>query len=226
MDQRDRMKVIATCELFADLPDDYLKRISERASVATYAKGQVLFTQGDESERMFLVLSGTVKISILSEAGKEVIIHLAQPGEALGEISIIDEQPRTATATMRSSGELLALPRGVIDELLKDVDATRSLLRSLCTIVRRATERTELLSLHGLSGRLARVLLQSALPGPGGPALKMTQSDLALMCGASRPRVNQALMAFVDEGLVETGHQSIRILDADGLTHHAYSERP
>ncbi|MEL6598903.1 MAG: Crp/Fnr family transcriptional regulator [Pseudomonadota bacterium] len=224
MDQRDRVRVIATCELFADLPEEYLYKIAERATVLTYPKGQVLFTQGDDSERMFLVLSGTVKISILSEAGKEVIIHLAQPGEALGEISIIDDQPRTATATMRTDGELLALPRGVIDELLKDPEATRALLRSLCTIVRRATERTELLSLHSLSSRLARVLLQNAVLAEDGPRLKMTQSDLALMCGASRPRVNQALMAFVDEGLVETGHQSIRVLDADGLTLHAYSD--
>ena len=127
--------------LFAELSDDDLGRICAMATDVSLAPGEVLFREGDPGDRAFLVSSGEVEILRTTEL-REVLIAVRTTDEVIGEMALLDEQPRSATARARSATELVAIPKAVLEDLLAtSPSAARKILGPLSRRVRETNDR-------------------------------------------------------------------------------------
>ncbi len=201
--------------LFSDLATETIDQLSRRALIREVRRGEVLFNQGDPSDCLYILVEGTLTISLISEGGREMIFQVSVPGDIFGEISLLDGLPRSATCTMRDHGRVLALRRSDFVPLLDDPGTARAIIQALCALLRQTNERAEFLALGTLRARTAHVLLLNARAPRGGGAdeVRLTQQELALMCGAARPRINQILKAFEDEGIIGKAGRVILIPD-------------
>ncbi|WP_112323488.1 Crp/Fnr family transcriptional regulator [Oceanibium sediminis] len=209
--------------LFANLSPEALTRLAALSHFRATKRGEVLFQQGDASDRLYVMARGTATLSILSEDGHELIVHILQPGTGFGEVALLDGRSRTATCTIRDPGEVLTLNRSVFLDLLDDPSVARAVIDRLCVMLRLATDKVELLAHKPLRARLAHVLLSEATPGTP-PKVTNTQQELAYMCSGARPRINQILKAFEDEGLIGKDGRTILLRDRAGLEDAAQSQ--
>jgi CRP-like cAMP-binding protein len=216
------------CALFAHCADDAMQEIVQRLTVRRYRRGEVIFHQGDPGDALHIVTSGGVKIVLPSPEGEEAIIATVRPGDFFGELSILDGEPRSATATAIDATETSTLPRAVFLELL-DVHPTLrdALLKGLAVELRRLTNHAEELHFLDLAGRLARRLVRLAQegdPAPSGPIAldwPYTQTDLAGMIGGTRQSVNRLLSDLIGDGLVQIERDRLIISDLDELARRA-----
>ncbi len=209
-------EILQGSSIFSNISNAQAEAIARRCHVRKIRKGEVLFSQGDESDCLYIVIDGAITISLLSETGREMIFHIAKPGESIGEIALLDGEPRSATCTARDAGSLLVLRRVEFLSLLDDPALARSIIRVLCGLIRRSNDRSEFLALRPLRSRVAHVLLANVVE-EGRPHLKLTQQELALMCGAARPRVNRVLKAFEAEGVIAKDGRTTLLTDLTGL---------
>ncbi|QHQ37181.1 Crp/Fnr family transcriptional regulator [Algicella marina] len=211
-------EILTQCALFASLGEEQIRSIAKRCTLRTTRKGEVLFSQGDDSDSLYIMVEGAATISLLSETGREMIFHIAKPGDSIGEIALLDGEPRSATCTIRDVGRVLALRRADFVALLEDPALSRGIITTLCMLLRRSTDRAEFLALRPLRARVAHVLMGNAVPdGPRPPQVRLTQQELALMCGAARPRVNQILKALEAEEVISKNGRIILLSDMEQL---------
>jgi CRP-like cAMP-binding protein len=210
--------------LFRVLSPARLEEVASALRPARYIQGQVVFSQGDEGEALYLVESGAVKIFAQSIDGREAIIGEVRAGETFGELVLVDGAPRSATATTVEETILLRLPRQAFNDLLESDAAFRqSVLVALAHELRRATSYLGELHFLDLCGRIASRLAQVAQttdPSPSGEIRLLgprSQTDLASMVGGSRQRVNVHLGELVDSGMIRLEGREIVILDLTAL---------
>src|SRR5918993_3157066 len=173
----DKRSVLAGHEFFKDLPPPALGRLAARARVATYPARAGIFAKGDEGRGLLAVMRGLVKISVLGEDGREVVLNRIGPGEVFGEVALLDGLPRTADATALEASELLVLDRrDFVPLLLEEPMIAVKLLEVLSRRLRRTSRQVESLSFEPPVVRLATTLLdlaeaQGTAGGapPGGP---------------------------------------------------------
>nr|WP_062340463.1 Crp/Fnr family transcriptional regulator [Herbidospora sakaeratensis] len=213
-------------ELFAKLTPEEQIDLRTRGRTRTWGRGEIVFTQGDPSTWVLLVLSGKVKISAASESGTDVVLAVRGPGAVVGEMASIDGEPRSATVTavepveglairdfagfLRENGRVAVLIMRTVTERLRDADRKRIEYGVLDTAVRVANRLVELAERYGE-------------PVPGGVSLELplSQDELASWVGSSREAVNKALRGLRDRGLIETGRRRVLINDMDGLRRRA-----
>ena len=210
--------------LFRVLSAPRLEEIARALASRRYGKGQVIFSQGDEGDGLYLVESGVVKISAQSLDGREAIIGEVGPGETFGELVLIDAAPRSATATAVEDTLALRLPRKPFNDLLETDRAFRQgVFLALARELRRATSHLGELHFLDLCGRIASRLAEVAKttgPGPTGEIRlpgRRSQADLASMVGGSRQRVNAHLGELVEGGMIRLEGREIVILDLAAL---------
>lgn len=182
--------------LFAGLEPDDLRRLNQGARTHTYPRGAVILSQGEVSDSLYVVLSGKLKVYMANEEGREVLLDFLSPGEAFGELSLLDGEPRSASVMAVEQSQLALLPR---HHFLDCVNATPAISMALLqTLSRRARSLTGMvgsLALMDVYGRVANVLISQAKEEPDGiramPTL--THQDLASMVGASREMVTRIL---------------------------------
>ncbi|WP_030456271.1 Crp/Fnr family transcriptional regulator [Herbidospora cretacea] len=213
-------------ELFGKLTPEEQIDLRARGRTRTWGRGEIVFTQGDPSTWVLLVLSGKVKISAATESGTDVVLAVRGPGAVVGEMASIDGQPRSATVTavepveglairdfagfLRENGRVAVLIMRTVTERLRDADRKRIEYGVLDTAVRVANRLVELAERYGE-------------PVPGGVSLELplSQDELASWVGSSREAVNKALRGLRDRGLIETGRRRVLINDMDGLRRRA-----
>jgi CRP-like cAMP-binding protein len=225
VDRDPVVAALARCPLFAGLGEADLVGLAREMRTRRFRRGEVLFHQGDPGEALFVVTSGTVKISLPSEEGDEAIIATVNPGEFFGELALLDGAPRSATATALEPTETLALARPRFRELIAAEPALRdALLAALAEELRRLTTHVQELHFLDITGRLAARLThlatsQGTVATDGAIRLdaRLTQSDLASMIGATRQSVNKLLGIFADDRLLRLDRDAIVILDREGL---------
>jgi CRP-like cAMP-binding protein len=192
-----------------------------------FHRGQVLFTEGDLAERVFLIEQGWVMLSCSAPGGREIVLGLRGPGAVIGELSALDGEPRSATALAVDEVEAIVASGAVLTRTLQDPDAAHELIRLLATRLRDADrKRLEFAALDTL-GRVAWRILelgeQFGRDADDGIAidLPLSQEQLASWCGASRESTVKALAALRSLGCVGTGRRSLVIRDAEALRRHA-----
>lgn len=186
--------------------------------------GTVLFTEGDASSRVVLLLAGRAKVSSFSEDGQETVLGFRGPGDVLGELSAIDGADHSATVTVVDEGEALVVsaPR-FVQALESEPGLAVVLLRSVVERLRASDRvRAEFVALD-VTGRVALRLLEladeygQAVDGGVRIELALSQRELAGWVGASREAVNKSLAQLEARGLVARDHGAIVVRDREGL---------
>jgi CRP/FNR family cyclic AMP-dependent transcriptional regulator len=227
-DDRFAVDSLGRCPLFAGCQADVLRALAGRLRQRRFRRGEVIFHQDDPGDSLHIIASGAVKIVLPSTEGEEAIIATLRPPDFFGELALLDNQPRSATATAVEPTETLALSRTVFLELLNAHDALRdALFSALVRELRRLTGHVEELHFLDLAGRLARRLAQLAheqSPSATGEVSldwPYTQSDLAAMIGGTRQSVNKLLGSLIAEGLVRLERDSLVVVDPAALEERA-----
>jgi CRP/FNR family cyclic AMP-dependent transcriptional regulator len=210
MEQRAIVDLLGKSALFGSLADPDRVAIATRMRRVNFDPDQMIFSRGDPGRDIYLVLEGRIRLSILSSDGRELSFAHAGPGSIFGEIATLDGGERTAGATAISRVQAMALPQRAMLELIENNPKVASAaIRFLCTRLRETDQRLEAIALHRIEVRLARLMLSALkLQSPGATGqnvaldLGMSQGELALLIGASRPKVNIALTMLEDMGAI------------------------
>ena len=215
-------------KLFAELGEPILRALADQAVERSYPRHGRLFHQGDPGTGLFVVVSGLVKVVVTSEDGDEMVLVTLGPGEALGELSLVDGGPRSASAEAMEPTVALMITRPVLLDLAtRDRALTEALLHTLGGLLRRLTEQASDLVFLDLPGRMAKLLAglaaERGVPTPEGIELDayLTQTDLAGMVGASRQSVNQILQGFARRGYLQVQGRRIVVHRLDLLRRRA-----
>ncbi|MDP9251646.1 MAG: Crp/Fnr family transcriptional regulator [Chloroflexota bacterium] len=214
MDASQIADVLAHSPVFAPLGQRERLELAARMRSKHFQRNEVIFHRDDVAGHVYLIASGTVKVSVPEEGGQEVVIALHRGGDVFGEISLFDEGARSATVTAMTETLAFALANSdFMDVLRGNPDAMRQLLALLATRIRRSTGHIEDLVFLDLPGRVAKLLIdQSELFGTNVVAL--TQEDLASFVGATRVAVNRVLVDLERRGSLKLGRGQIEITDA------------
>lgn len=202
----------------ARLPAAARARLDAAARPVRYREGASIFRCGDPgADGMLLVLDGVVRLHLSTAAGREITLGLVGAGETVGEVALVDGGPRSADATALTPVRGLMIgTAAAIAVIESDHAAALALLRELAARLRRTTDQLEAVAMRPVPERLAGALLRLAAADPAG-LIRLNQGQLAGLVAATRPKVNQALAAFRDQGLVVAARHGLRIGDAAGL---------
>ena len=208
---------LSAVPLLAKLDPAILSELESTTQVRRYAGGQVLFSEGDAGDALMLLESGMVRVSRFSVSGQEIVLNELAAPAAIGELALIDHQPRSATATAVGPVVVRWLRSATFDMLLdREPALMRDLLESLVSMVRETNERLTDLLVLDVAGRLAKWLLKNAA-SDGCITIDHSQSMLASALGTSRVTVNRALSRFERLRLIAIDGRQVQLLDVDGL---------
>lgn len=203
--------------LFACLGADDRLALAAKMRPRHYARDEVIFHRDDEAGQVFVIVAGTVKVSVPDETGRQVVIALERGGDVFGELALFDDARRSATVTAITETSVLTLGRSdFIAVLERNPDAMRRMLGLLAKTVRRSTGHVEDLVFLDLPGRVAKCLLDIA-DAAGADGVDLTQDDLASFVGAARVSVNRILADFDARHAIALGRRHIAITDRDLL---------
>jgi CRP-like cAMP-binding protein len=212
--------------IFSRLEPKHLTGLAQITHHQRYRKGQIIFYRGDPGSAMYLLLSGSVKMTLPSESGAEVIVALLRPDDHFGELAAIDGSPRYVTAVAEQATEVLAIYRDDLLAFLRDhAEASLQIATSLCFRLRHVTELLADLAFLDLLTRLAKRLCQLADTRGSlveGAVIHVSQEALAEMVGATREAVNKHLARLRKTGLIETGRGQVKILRPEKLSALAF----
>lgn len=211
---------------FGALPLADRKAVLSACELQRLRPGEMLFRQGDRVPAghgaFYGLVSGRIKASSLREDGKEAILVVLEAGNWFGEISLIDQQPRTHDATALGEAEVLALPRRAFDTLMKRPAFALAVCRMLAARVRSLYGMVEDATLRSTRARVARRLLllargDATQAQDARPVVPVSQESLAMMLGITRQTLSKELKALVAEGAVVLGYGRIEIASAATL---------
>lgn len=204
--------------LFSGLDESELWRLAGIAREVSLSAGSVLFEQGDDSDGLYIVSSGIVRIYLTADDGREATINLLEEGEVIGEIAILDGLPRSAGAAALTDAKLIFVPTAPFCELIdSSPKLSRQMILMLCDRLRAANGQVDQAIFHDLRHRLVVLLRQIAIihgrveKDVAMVDLDLTQGTLAQMLGASREAVNKQLRALAKEGKIAVDAGQIRI---------------
>jgi CRP-like cAMP-binding protein len=221
-------EVLKKAPLFAGLEDEAASALSAAMGTIHLTKGQVLFHEGDAEDRLYVVITGKVKLGRSGSAGRENLLAILGPGQMFGELSLFDPGPRSTTATAVTACEIRTHEH---DELMGWLtgrpEVAQGLLGQLAARLRRANDVVADLVFSDVPGRVAKQLLELAKrfgdKRDDGVHVHhdLTQEELAQLVGASRETVNKALADFASRGWLRLEQRSVVILDVERMTRRA-----
>lgn len=187
--------------------------LGEIAGIASYRKwpaGTVIFQRGDEGTYLIALVTGRIKLSLITPQGKELSLRQLEPGSVLGEMAILDGQPRSAdaTAVVATEGYVIS-KRDFLEILMRTPMAAQTIIHYLCTKLRETTEQLETIALYDLDARVARFFLATLrnihgeeLPESANLQLALSQAEIASIVGASRPKINRSILTLEEAGAI------------------------
>lgn len=209
--------VLAKTPLFGMLDEASRKAVAAELRDSAYEPGQIIFSRGQAGAELHIVTKGRVRLSVLTSDGRELSFAHVEAPSIFGELAVFDGLPRSADATAVNKVETLMLSKSAFVRLLGTQPSVgEAAVRFLAGRLRDADEQLEAIALHPIEARLARFFLASVRQkDPNGKAekvslaLPISQSELALLVGASRPKVNAALGMLEQEGAIERRGQQV-----------------
>jgi len=220
--------VVRKAPLFAALDDEAAGALIESMTTSHLERGDVLFHEGDQGNRLYVIGEGKIKLGRTSADGRENLLAILGPGEMFGELSLFDPGPRTATATAVAETQLIALGHDDLNEFLSGRPAVAAtMLAALARRLRRTNEALADLVFTDVPGRVAKALLDLSnrfgRPAEDGILVPhdLTQEELAQLVGASRETVNKALADFATRGWIKLEARAVVLLDVERLKRRA-----
>jgi CRP/FNR family transcriptional regulator, cyclic AMP receptor protein len=186
-------------------------------------KHATLFERGDAAGIMYVVQSGRIEISIITELGRKIVLNQIPPGHCFGEIGMVDTFDRTASAVALEDSVLLTVTRTTFMEAVRrSPQLAINMMDILCERLRWVSDSVEEYALHALDLRLARRLLVLHKNfGDEENGVRITQNELADFAGATRESTNKILMHWKVDGLVDVKRGKILLIDLKKLDHIA-----
>lgn len=205
--------------MFASLPEGDLQALVPLLREKRAAKGSMILLQGDPGDALFLVASGQVKVVLIGEDGREVILSVLGPGAFFGELALLDDEPRSAHVVAMEDTTLYQLRREDFQARLRtSPEAGIAVLRELSRRLRRANTAIGSLALRDVAGRIAHLLLDLAAEEGGSRITRrLTHATIAQMVGASRETVSRALSDYAGAGVLRMNRREIVLLDRPAL---------
>lgn len=215
----DRNMLIAqwqTLPMLRGLAPASLAQLAQSAIQRAYAPGAVIFLEGDPPPALYYVETGWVKVVKMAFDGREQILYVWGPGELFGGLFV--NRPAPATAIALEATTLWLLPRDALRQMVaSDPALALPMIEFMATRISELVELVADLSLHTVTMRLARLLLEQAEDNVVQRRRWATQAELAARLGTVPDVLSRALRELVEEKLIEVARQQIRILDPQGL---------
>ena len=212
----DEREVLRTVPIFSELSDEDITSLAHLAIRKRYPKDTVVFFENEEGDFFFTILEGRIKVTILGDDGREVILSVLGPGDFFGEMALLDNEPRSATAIAVEESELLSLHRSDFQTVLNDNKSiTSALIRVLSARLRRANHQISTLALLDVYGRVARVIVDMAREEgkrlrDGRIAFRRaTHQEIANRIGTTRETVTRMLKDLERQGLIHVEGKEI-----------------
>ncbi|TMD53016.1 MAG: Crp/Fnr family transcriptional regulator [Chloroflexi bacterium] len=204
-------RVLASAPVFNALSETERGELVGHLRPRRFSRDEVVFHRDDAAGHVYVILSGSVKVSIPDEEGHEIVVAVEREGAVFGELALFDDAPRSATVTALDQTQVVTLAReDFLRVLERSPRATREILRLLARTVRRASGRIEDLVFLDVPGRVAKCLLDLAT-AHARTEVELTQDDLAAFVGATRVSVNRALADLESQGAIAVGRRHIAV---------------
>ncbi len=219
----DPKPFLETVPLFQGAPERAVEVAASVVRTRRFEPETVLFREGDAGDALYLLAAGLVKLSKVDLGGHEKTLALLQPPEFFGEMALLGQATRSATALALSKVSAYMLFRDDFQRLLTTYPTVNlNLTTTLANRLRGMDDEAQVLSYKDAPGRVAYVLLRLYRSGvvsleANGALVRLTHQDLANLAGTSRETVTRALKALEEEGVIVTRPKEVRIIDPDGL---------
>jgi CRP-like cAMP-binding protein len=221
-------EVLARSGIFQGVDADTAESLAKELEYVEIRKGETIFHEGEPGDSLYIVQSGKIKLGRRAADGRQNLIALMGPSDMVGELSLFDPGPRTATATAVTDARLARLRKSALRPWLNNrPEIAEQLLRVLARRLRRTNDALADLIFTDVPGRVAKNLLQMAgrFGNRDGGVLRvthdLTQEELAQLVGASRETVNKALADFASRGWLRLDGKSVIIMDPERLARRA-----
>lgn len=209
------MTDLSHISIFEGLPEAELSALQELCITRTYPKNTVIINEGDQANAMFICTSGKVKVYVSDENGKEFVLNSMGPGEYFGELSLLDDETRSASVITTDKSTFSILYKEDFSKVvLNHPDIALVLLRNLAARIRKLTENVKTLALQDVYGRIRKTLLDLSIDRDGETVIeeKLTQQDIANRIGSSREMVARILKDLATGGYIEIERKQFRLL--------------
>lgn len=217
--------ILRRTRLLGSVPAEDLAAVAAVSRVRVFRRGQVVFSTGDPSDTLIVVISGRVKVVVRSADGGELTLTIIGPGGVFGELSVADQGPRSADAETLEESRLLLVPRQTVEEVCaRFPSVAQALTSSIAATLRRLTEAASDLVFLDLPRRLAKVLLSQPSGEDGVIRHRISQEELAHQAGSTRQSVNAALRGFERRGWIEVRDRAVIVTQAAALRRFAGHE--
>ncbi len=204
---RKAQAVLSKNPIFSGLDDFYLEHLMEKGEVRSYARGTQLITEGEQGMEVFFILSGKARVTLYGEEGREIVLAVLKDGDMFGEMSIVDEKPRSASVEAIGALECLVINKaGFLEYLSRHHRVYIRMFAYITARLRDATRKIGGLALLDVCGRIAHTLIGLAKPGAKDKSVTIerpTHEEIAAMIGSSREVVSRALKKMSAEGFIK-----------------------
>lgn len=213
---------LKTVPLLDGISERALKDLARTGRIRRLSKGELLFSQQDPADAVYIVREGCVTIFLATPDGRELVINEMFPGDCFGELSLLTDQSRSTGAEARDPSEVIWIShRDFMRALRHEPELMRRVLETTADRLRNSSERESALAFLDSSGRLARVLLQLERQEGRERVINITQEELAQYVGLARQTVAKKLGGWRERGWIRTGRGRIEILQREGLERQA-----
>jgi CRP/FNR family cyclic AMP-dependent transcriptional regulator len=198
---------------FAHLDESALRELAPHGTVRSFAKNAVVVSEGDETDSLYILLSGRVKAYVSEEDGREVVLRTVGVGDYFGEM-VLDGGPRSASVMTLESCRFFVIPRGDIEGLIDRNPAfARHLIHMLIAKVRSLTQKVLDLALKDVYGRFVKFIDENAIEQMGARVVpeRLTQHDIAARIGGSREMVNRIVKDLTAGGYIAVDARQITV---------------
>jgi CRP/FNR family transcriptional regulator, cyclic AMP receptor protein len=211
--------VLKTVPLFSLLSDHQLAALFPAIQHRTYPRHSFMLRAGERADALYIILAGRAKVVIDDGDGREVTLTFIGPNEFFGEMSLIDDKPRSASVEAVETCEILYVSKAAFISCLKDnFEVAMLVLRGVIGRLREADRKIASLALMDVHGRVARLLMELAREVDGVWVVDTGSEEMARMVGASREMVSRVLKEMRDSGLIRRDKRKIIVLDQDSMS--------
>ena len=218
----DVKSILRQTDLLRSVPAEVLDAVATASRLRVFRRGQVVFTRGDPSDTLFVVISGRVKVVVRSADGGKLTLTIIQPGGVFGELGIADGGPRSADADALDECQLLLVPLETVQGICaREPPVVQALLNSTTATLRRLTEAVSDLVFLDLPRRVAKVLLSLPRGDDGVIRPALSQEELAHQAGGTRQSINATLRGFERRGWIEVHDRAVTIRQVPALRRFA-----
>jgi CRP/FNR family cyclic AMP-dependent transcriptional regulator len=228
VDERAKREILARAGLFQGVEPSAVAALTKQLEPVDFPRGHTVFAEGDPGDRLYIAISGKVKIGRRSPDGHENLLTIMGPSDMFGELSIFDPGPRTSSATTITEVRAVSMDRDALRAWIADRPAiAEQLLRVLARRLRRTNNNLADMIFTDVPGRVAKqlLLLAQRFGTREGEAMRvthdLTQEEIAQLVGASRETVNKALADFAHRGWIRLEGKSVLISDSERMARRA-----